>query len=515
MSRTQNAIKNSIWGVVSKIIALLLSFVSRTVFIYYLGTVYLGVNGVYTELLNMLSLAELGFGTALNFALYKPIAEDDKDKIVQLLNFYKRIYLIIVMVITVIGFALLPVLPYILKGADALTVSKLRLYYVIFLANTVTAYFVKYKYSYVNACQKDYITTNLDTIINFVVVVAQVIIIILTKNFLAYLLVHTGILIFSKVFLSIYLNRKFPILREKSRQALDQQSKQVVYKEVRGLFIHQFSSLAIHSTDNLIISSLSGLGVVAVGLISNYNMLINSVLGFVTIIFASTISGFGNIVASGEMRRYRKTFLELNFLNFWVYGFCAIAFFVLVPPFIELWLGKSFLVDNISFFLIIVNCYLQGQSTIYNNARIAKGNFNKDKWLSFSQALINLVVSIICAHYWGLVGVYIGTIVSRLVFSIGRPILTYRFMMEKSPKEYFMRFSIYLVVATIAGILTWSLCHLVFKQITIITFMIACAIVLVIPNIFFVLCFYKSLEFKGLIDRLMQILKRKKKGKND
>ena len=506
MTRTNAVIKNSLWGVISKVVNMILGFVSRTIFIYYLGVTYLGINGLYTEILAMLSLTELGFGTALIVAMYKPVAENDREKILQLLVFYKRVYRIIAITIAGVGLALLPVLQYIVKGADGLALSNLRLYFLFYLANTVIGYFVSYKFSYVNALQKGYIVTGISLVVNVITIVIQSISIVLTRNFIVYVSIQTAILLIANVFKIIYLNRKFPILREKPKRELTKDERAPIYREVKGLALQQFSSVAIHSTDNIIISALTGLGVAAVGLISNYTLLISSVLGFVVILFNSLVASFGNLVATSTTDHYRRTFLDLNLVNFWLYGFCSIAFFVLVPPFIMLWIGESYLVDNTSFVLIILNCYLQGQSTIYNNVRISKGNFNKDKWISFAQALINLVISVIGAHYLGLVGVYIGTIASRAFFVVARPIATYRFMTDKSPWDYFSRFIKYFGATVFAGAVTYFVCSYVLATVNIWTFILAAVVVAALPNVIFLALFFRDAEFKSVVRRALNII---------
>lgn len=379
MSRTTYAIKNTGFGVAGKVINLAFAFAVRTVFIYYLGSTYLGVNGLYSEILNILSFAELGFGSAMTFAMYQPVAAGDTGKIVKLLDFYKQIYRCIAGIIAALGIVTLPFLQYIVQGADWLTIRELRIYFLIYLLNTVIGYFVTYKYSYLNALQKNYVSTNIDTIVSMVSYGAQMAVIVLFQNFLLYLLVNSVILTGSRLVIAVYLNRKYPILRVKPTVPLLAEEKRPIYTEVKGLAVHQFASVAVHSTDNILISMLSGMGVVAVGYISNYNMLMNGVLGFVTILFSSVTSGFGNIVATSTEEHYNSVFQEINFLNFWVYGVCTICFWILIPPFITLWIGADQLIDTVSFSLICVNCYLQGQSTAYNNARIAKGNFGKDK----------------------------------------------------------------------------------------------------------------------------------------
>lgn len=508
MSRTSNAIKNTGFGLLGKITNLMLAFISRTIFIYFLGSTYLGVNGLYSEILSLLSFAELGFGSAMTFAMYKPVANNDTEKIKKLLCFYRTVYRIIAGIIAVLGICLLPFLQFIVKGAEWLSITELRIYFLIFLTNTVVGYFVTYKYSYLNALQKNYINTNIDTIVNTISYCAQTIAILLFKNFLFYLLANSLVLTLSRFAIALYLNRKYPILKEKPLVPLSKNEKKPIFKEVQGLAVHQFSSVAVHSTDSILISMISGLGVVAVGYISNYNMLINSVLGFVTILFNSVISGFGNLVATSTVDNYHKVFKEINFLNFWIYGFCSICFWILIPPFITLWIGSDKLIDTISFSLIIINCYLQGQSSAFNNARIAKGNFGKDKGWAIAQALVNLIVSIIAGYYLGLVGIYIGTAVSRLVYVIFRPYSTYNFLFGRSSSEYYKSFFIYLGAVLIAAIISKLATFKLLEEPSIVTFILSSILVVVIVNLSFLLLFFKSREMNSWRLRLSNMLNR-------
>lgn len=506
MSRTENAIRNTKYALLGKVASLILGFVSRTVFIYYLGTVYLGVNGLYTEVLSALSFAELGFGTALIYAMYAPVAKNDEVAIIKLLDFYKKVYRIVASIITAGGLALLPFLQYIVKGADNLTLFDLRLYFLIFLANTVTSYFVTYKYSFVNALQKNYLITNIATVIKFATVVMQVIAILIFKSFLIYLLTHTAIELSSKFFISVYLNKKFPILKEKPTVPLSKAEKQPIYREVRGLIIHNFSGVAVHQTDNLIISSLTGLGVVAVGFVSNYNLLMNTVLGFVSQIFGSFTSGFGNLAASSSKEHFRKVFLTSNFICFWIYGFCCIAFYILIPPFITLWIGSDKLIDSLSFLLIIVNCYLQGQCSLFINARSVVGNFNKDKWWSLAEALVNLVVSIICAKALGLVGVFVGTLASKMVFFISRPYSTYFYTFGKSCREYYFMLIKYIISVAFAGFVTYMANLRILETVSILRFLLAIVVVAIIPNVIFLVLYHKTEVFKDVLMRVKDLI---------
>ena len=509
-SRTKKAIKNSAWALIGKLINLILNFLSRTVLINYLGEIYLGVNGVYTEILAMLSLAELGFGTAINFAMYKPVADEDEIKVKKLLSFYKKVYRVVALIVATLGLLIMPLLPFLLKGTQDLAWRDLRLYYVVFLFNTIINYFIAYKFSYLNALQKNYVVTFIDALVHTITCLLQVLVLVVFKSFFAYLLIQTFVSILFRFGFILYLHKKYPILKMDPDIHMTKEEKAPIYTEVKGLIIHQFSSVAVHSTDNIIISSLNGLGVVAVGLISNYNLIITGVLGFISVFFSALVSSFGNLAVSSSTKDYENAFKEANFLGFWLYGFCAIAFLILIPPFIELWLGAEFLIDSISFFLIIINSYLLGISTVYNNVRVTKGGFEKDKWVSLAQAIVNLIVSIIAAQYYGLMGVYLGTIISRIITIIFRPLFTYRYLFNKNSLSYFKSFLRYLVRVIISGVVSCFIIGKVIINITMIKLVIAVLLVLIIPNIIFLFLSCRDEEFKRLYGRFSKIIKRSK-----
>ena len=508
MNRTQYAAKNAFWGTAGKIISLLFAFLTRTAFIYILGNTYLGVNGLYSEILSLLSIAELGFGSAVTFAMYKPVASDDTEMIVKLLSFFKTIYRIVAGVIAALGLCLLPFLGYIVKGADWLTAAELKVYFLIYLFNTVIGYFVSYRYTYLNARQENYIQTNIDTIVTNVSQIVQILAIFLSRNFLVYLLANSAVLLVSRFFIILYLDKKYPILKQKPAVPLSKEEKTPIFHEVKGLVVHQFAGVAVHSTDNILISTMTEQGITAVGYISNYNMLMRAVLGFVTILFNSVTSGFGNLAAVSTTENFRKVFREINFANFWVYGFCSIAFWILIPPFITLWIGADKVIDQTAFTLIIINCYLQGQCTAYHNARIAKGDFNKDKIWAIVQAVTNLVVSVICAKLYGIVGIYIGTVVSRMVFVVFRPYSTYRFLFGESSAVYYRKLIQYFLYTVLAAGVTKYCVRFILTEVTVVRFAISTMIVAAVPNLVFLLLTCRSAEAAMWKQRLAALRRR-------
>ena len=278
MGRVRYATRNIIFGFLGSGATTLLNFILRQVFITHLGDTLLGVQDLYSEILTMLSLAELGVGTALNYSLYGPVARGEREKIKSYMQLYKKAYRTIAIVIAVIGLALVPFLPWIVKNADYLTLRQLRVYYLLFLFNTVTTYFVAYKYSLANAEQKNYIQTNADAISKAVSVVLQLLGLLVLPNYLLYLLIQVGVSLGQKIFISCYLNRKYPLLLEKNVEPLTKEETGAVVDKTKALMLHRIGDMARLQTDAIIISSC--LGVVWVGLIGTYKMIVNSVSGY-------------------------------------------------------------------------------------------------------------------------------------------------------------------------------------------------------------------------------------------
>ena len=339
MGRVRYATRNIMFGLVGSAATTILNFVLRQVFIMRLGDTLIGVQDLYSEILTMLSLAELGVGTALNYSLYGPVARGEREKIKSYMLMYKKAYRFIAIVIAVIGLALVPFLPWIVKGADYLTLRQLRVYYLLFLFNTVITYFVAYKYSLANAEQRNYIQTNADAVTKAVSVVLQLLGLLVLPNYMLYLLIQVGVSAGQKIFMSIYLDRKYPLLREKDVTELSPEEKGEVVGKTKALMMHRIGDMARLQTDAIIISTC--LGVVWVGLIGTYKMIVNSVSGYVNIIFNSVISSFGNLIATESRERQYRLFLVYRFFAIWIYGFSAVGFFLLLSPLVELYVGAE------------------------------------------------------------------------------------------------------------------------------------------------------------------------------
>lgn len=498
MGRIQKAGKNIIFGYISNLVILLVNFIQRTTFIYVLGKTFSGVNETYTNVLSVLSLAELGIGTALNYSLYKPVAEHDIEKIKSYMRFYKKAYLTIAGVIAAVGIAISPFLKFILKNPGSLTVKELTLYYYLFLFNTVISYFVAYKYSLSNAEQKNYIQTNITTLTKIAAATVQITVLLLFRNFLFYLLAQSVVEFLQKIFVTLYMNRLYPYLRDKDVKKLTPQETQVVATKTKALICHKVGDVARLQTDILVISSFVNVDTSAI--VGNYVYIITYVGNFVNIIFDSVISGFGNVVATESKERQYLLFRVYRFFACWLFGFGAVGFFHLLTPFIGgVWLrDESWTLPWITVTLLVMDFYLKGGRTVLLNFKIASGLFEQDRFLPLVQGAVNLVVSIALVQKIGVTGVYVGTLVSGILANLIRPGIIYRVCFEKKAGAYFGDSLKYIGVILAVGAAVTPIRHVVMEEVTIFTFALMVILITLLYNLVFLAVFHRTEEFSYL-----------------
>ncbi len=501
MGRVKSAKRNIAFGYVGQIATAVMSFILRNVFILYLSENLLGINSTYTNVLALLNMAELGIGTALNFSLYEPVARGDKEKIKSYMQLYRKAYYVIAMVVAVIGLALVPFLKYLVKNPGEMTVRDMTLYYLIFLFNTVSSYFVAYKYSLINAEQKNYIQTNIITITKIFTVVFQIIVVATTKNFYLFLLTDAFIQLIQKIFVSRFLDNMYPYLREKNVRPLLKEESDQVWSKTKALVFHKVGDVARLQTDALIISSL--IEVKIAGHVDNYNLVISTVSNFVNIIFNSVISSFGNLIATESKQKQFDIFKVYRFFASWIYGFSCVGFMVLLTPLIKLWLGDKWLLPSAAVYCILIDYYFKGDRIVLSNYKTAAGVFEQDKYLALIQGIVNLVISIwLVQTPLGLTGVYIGTIVSGLIANVTKPVIIYKACFDKGAGEYFIDSAKYLL-SLIAVLVTCNLISkVVLADLTIPTWILMGIIITVVFNGVYFILYGRSKEFKYLWEKV-------------
>lgn len=510
-SRTKNSIKNISTGAIVQIINKLMAFVVRTVFIKVLNTEYLGVNGLFTNILTILSFAELGIGTAIIFNMYKPVAENDKEKIKSLMQLYKKSYNIIGTIVFLLGLLVIPFMDILVKDIPTIK-ENINIIYLLFLFNTASSYFFTYKKSIISAHQKQSIINNFDSIFYLIKSILEILFLIITKNFIVYLSIQILGTFLENIILSLKADKMYPYLKEKNIEKLSKVESKNIFSNVKSLIVYKFGEVIMNGTDNILISTL--INVNTVGLCSNYIMIIESV----RIVISSAITGItasiGNLNAIGNREKKEKIFYQFTFINYITYSFCAIAFIVLLNPFIELWIGSEYILSISVSITLAISFFISGLRKSGYIYRITLGLFEKGKFTPYIGAISNIILSIILCKFFGVAGIFIATSIAQLVsYSWIDPYLIHKYEFKTSVKKYFKKFLIYFLVFTIITFITLFVSNIV-KTTGILGFIYKIIIVIITPNILNLIIFYRCEEFKALKIRFLKpILNKIKKYK--
>ncbi len=508
MSRTNSSVKNLIVAFAGQVLGILISLVSRIIFLSFLNEEYLGLNGLFTNILTIFSLVELGIGPAMNFSLYKPLAERNISQIKSIMQLYKRAYTLIGCVIIILGLLVTPFYPIFMDKVP--DIPYLTVIYWLFVLNTAISYFYSYKRALIICDEKRYIATVYRYVFYFICNTVQIFVLILTKNYIFYLVIQIIFTFTENLGVSRKANKMYPYLKEKKVEPISAKTTEEIRHNIGAMLLHKIGGMVVLSTDNLILSKFVGL--VAVGFYSNYYLITDALNKVISQIFMSITASIGNLNAlhtEKNTKKLEKTFDRIFFLNFWIYGFCTCCLWVLFNPFISLWLGERLLFDNFTVFVIVVNFYLYGMRKSALTFCEATGAFYYDRWKPIFESVINIVASIILAKKLGTAGVFLGTIISTLSTCIWvEPYILYKHIFQKSARKYAFHFILYTVLSLAACALTSFLVSCLTISNVLLSFICKCLLCLTIPNLLFLICFYKTEHFQFFIHLLYSIIER-------
>lgn len=510
-SRTEYSILNIITGLGGYTVNTILGLVCRMVFTRTLAADYLGINGLFTNILTMLSLAELGIGSAIIYALYKPLAENDEDKVASLVKFYGSCYKGIGIVVATIGIILMPFLNVLITEQPAIK-ENLYLIYALYLFNTASTYFFSYRSSLITAAQQNYIVIGVNYLITIIQSIIQMIWLITTHEYIGYLIIASVGTLTYNIVISYIAKQKFPYIEKDGIKPLEREEKNDLIKNVRALVVWKLSGLLVNSTDNIIITYFSGLA--TVGLSSNYTLLSSTLNSLLNQLFSGITASVGNLNAKESVDKKIEIFNTINLANFWLFGWAAIGIFVLSTDVVHLMFGAEYILPINIPFVIALNFYMVGiQSAVWTFGNTL-GLFRQGRYLQVVTAAINLICSIWLGKKWGLFGILIATAIARLFTGTWYDSFKlYKYGFERKVFPYYRRRLFYLGLLMITGGICYLLSGLV-------TFSVGCNVAIkfiiccIFPNLIFLIVFYRSKEFqyyKELFGRIM--LKTLKKGK--
>lgn len=457
-SRVKRSAQNMITGFAYQFLTLILSFVSRTVFIRTLGTEYLGLNGIFGDVLSLLSMADLGFSTAMAYSFYKPLAENDEIQLASLIGFYKKVYNTIALVVLILGLACIPFLKYIVKTEQE--VPNLTIYYLFSLAGVVISYMFVYKTTLMTADQKNYKIVKINMWTNTLKIIMQMLVLVLLHNYIVYLAIGIIFQLISNLIASKKTEKEYPYIKDKAKiNRVDSEVQKSIFGNMKSVFVYKVSGTLFNATDNIIISMV--VNTAAVGLYSNYLMIGNKILLVEQIVFSALTASIGNIIVKESAKKRLEIFRAMQSASYIFCGIISCAFCLLANDMIRVWLGEDFMFPLITVIAISLNTYLSCVLQPLWIYRDATGIYMKTKYVMLAGAIVNIVLSISLGYFFGIAGILFASAIARLsTYFWYEPKLLFREYFETSVIRYYIEVlkNVILVVCTIV------VCFVLFRK---------------------------------------------------
>ena len=501
-NRTRSTIVTILSNTGAQILILLSEFAIRSVFIYKLGEAYLGVSGLFQNILGLLSLAELGVGSAITYYLYRPATTNDTERLKSLMHLYKACYNLIGGVILVGGTLLMPFLQALVNMEVELSVNLYVIYFLYVLNSAITYLLFAYKTSIFIAFQQMYKIAGVQAASKIISSVLIIVLLLITGSFYTYLFCMIGATVLHNLILSHIANKNFPFLKEKEYTKVSRAELKDILKNVYAVFVFKMGNVCLNSTDNILISTICG--TVVVGYYSNYYLVVGAVRTAYNAVMNAILPSVGNLNAKEDDSKQLELFDKLNFIHSWFLSFCCVSLTVLLQPFIYLWTqrtGNADYVLPISIPILLgLNFWITWYMQIVSQFKFTKGLFGYGKYFQLWVGLVNLVLSFLLGRLWGLFGIVAATTISMITIGfIPFPYFLFHYGYQKSVLPfYFVCLKDFLLMAV--GYIAVRLMSLWIVQTTVWTFIYQCVLCAIVPNLIIYLVRRKSKEMQIVKD---------------
>lgn len=503
INRTKNATRNMTIGAISKVFNIIVQFLIRTAMIKFMGAEFLGLDSLFSSILQVLNLAELGVGSAMVFSMYKPIAEDDEETICALMNLYRLYYHVIGAVIAVVGGVLTPFIPYLIDGElpHGLNIYVL---YLLNLAATVLSYWLfAYKNAIFNAHQRVDVPSKVTLFMNVIRYGGQFIIIIFIKNYYMYVIVALLTQALSNIMTAVMADKIYPNYKPYGKLGKD--TVKSINHRIRDLFTSKIGAVVVNSADTVVISAFLGLTVLAI--YQNYYYILTAVTGIVTIIFSACTAGIGNSIILETKEKNFNDLKTFTFLISWLAGFCTCFFLCLYQPFMEIWVGKDLMLEFAAVICLCVYYFIYEINALLNTYKDAAGIWHEDRFRPLVTAAANLTLNLVTVQFWGIYGVLLSTVISTLF--VGMPWLLHNLFTVLFDKSQLRGYLLHLLKYTVIVGISCVTCYFASAYIPIeslwVTLFIRLVVCCIVPNVIYLLVYRRTPEFKrciALLDRM-------------
>lgn len=502
-SRIDHSLRNMTTNFLGYFLSTFLAYITRILLVRYLSAEYLGINSLFSNILSMLSLAELGVGSTMGFALYKPIADNDKQKIASLMHFYKHAYQMVGCTICVAGLLMLPLIDLVIQQKPNIN-ENLTVLYLIFLFDTAVSYFFSYKGALFVASQRNYITASISYVVTIVQHILQIIILAAWKSYIPYLLVRTVGVIINNVLTAHIADQEYPFIREKDIAPLDKKEKKIFFINVKALTINKLCTILVNNTDDIVITYFHGL--ITTGIASNYAQLMSILTQLVAQIYNGMTASIGNLNAEADNERKHDFFKMLNLSGFWIYSWAAIGLAFVSTDIVKLCFGREYVLDISIPFVMAVNLYVSGVNNSAYTFKNTMGLFRYGQYLLLVTAAINLTLDVVLGRIYGLFGIYAATAIARLLTNAWyEPYVIYKHGFQKSCRIYIQTYMKYSALFSFAIIVCGWLCSLC-KFLPVINLILKVIICTVVPFFLYWLGFHRTREFQYMLELQQKVV---------
>lgn len=507
--RIANTLRNGLVGLLSQLAILITGFILRAIFINTLGQEILGLNGLFLDILSILSVTELGIGSAITYSLYKPIHDNDKDTITGLMHLYRKSYRIIGTIIFMISLMILPFIQVFIKDYT-LNLNYIRFIFMLFAANTTLSYFLGYSRIILFANQKNYIVLAVDLVFKIILTIIQGVILVYTKNFVFYLVLMIFYTLITNLLIRFVVQKDFPYLNRKHID-LNPEIKADIFKNIKFLSISAIISVGVLGTDRILISSL--IGITVLGIYSNYALIIQQVqLLFITLLNGA-VASIGNLLAEGNKSKIQEIYKIYHFAYFLIACFTSIALYALLTPFItQIWLNQAFEMKTLIVMVIVFNSYLHFMRQPVWQIQSTAGIFRHYIPYSVIEFVVNLVVSIYGAIYWGIIGVFVGTSIAYLISWVGQAYILNKHVIHDSIRKFYFKQIEYFCLTLFELCISIYLIQFIQTSYPVLDFVLHGLIIFTLTTSINTLLYYRTHEFnylkRQILDKFIQKIKR-------
>lgn len=505
-SRIKNSKRNIFNGLIRQVMTILLAFTTRTMILFLLGEEYLGLSSLFTSILAVLNLAELGFNTAVVYFLYKPIAEKDTPAICAIISYLRKIYNLIGTVILVAGLGVMPFLPNLISGEITVDIN-IYLLYVIYLANTVVSYWCfAYKAVVFTAVQRADVVDKIYSATSLGVKVAQLLVLLLFRDYYLFAAVMTAGTLINNLLLQYFSRRQLPDMVP--RGTISPQTKADLNRQVRSLFVGRVGDLTRNSFGSIFLSAMLGLTVVAA--YDNYLYIYNSVIGIVWMIGNAVQASVGNSMVSESLEKNRKDFLRFDFLFGWFNSWCTVCLCCLYQPFVYIWMNgnRAMMLSDLNMVLLSLYFYSVAIGNVRNIYVNGAGLFTHLRVWYVVETVVNILLNLLLGYFFGVTGVILATMLTVVLFNyIARSNVLFKNYFKSPVRVYYGRHLLYFAVTIVAAAVTNYLCLRVGDD-GILGLVIRIGICGVVPNLVFLLAYCRTSYFADCITLVKKILRR-------